>query len=207
MKVLAILAQKGGVGKSAVARSIAVAALLDGRPTAIIDADPQGTCVRRAQRRAAPAPTVIDLSGRTLRQQLAALADRGADLVVIDTPPHAQATISQAAEACDAALLVTGPYPEDLEAISATVGIIQALARPAGIVLNKCPPRAAALSLARSALTAFRLPIWPGQMTQLISHPYAAAEGLTASEREPGSKAATEVAAAWEWTKAMILVS
>ena len=39
MKVLAVLAQKGGVGKSAVARSLAVAALMDGRPTAIIDAD------------------------------------------------------------------------------------------------------------------------------------------------------------------------
>jgi len=207
MKVLAILAQKGGVGKSAVARSIAVAALLDGRPTAIIDADPQGTCIRWAQRRAAPAPTVVDLGGRTLRQQLAELAGRGADLVVIDTPPHAQATIGQAAEACDAALLVTGPYPEDLEAIGATIGMVHALGRPAGIMLNKCPPRAAAAGLARSALMAFGLPMWPGQMTQLISHPYAASDGLTASEREPGSKAAAEIGAAWQWVKDMILVS
>ena len=43
MQVLAILAQKGGVGKSMLARSLAVQGLLDGIKTAVLDADPQGT--------------------------------------------------------------------------------------------------------------------------------------------------------------------
>jgi len=207
MKVLGILAQKGGVGKSAVARSLAVAALADGLPTAILDADPQGTVVRWGQRRDDTAPTVIGLEHGALSDQLSKLARRGARLVLIDTPPHAQATIALAAEACDAVLLVTGPFPEDLEAIGATVAIVRALGRPAGIVLNKCPPRAAATALARAALTIFELPIWSGQITQLMSHPYAAAEGLTASEREPDSKAAIEIAGVWSWVKGTILVS
>ena len=41
--VLAVIAQKGGVGKSTFARSIAVQALLEGKKAAIIDADAQAT--------------------------------------------------------------------------------------------------------------------------------------------------------------------
>lgn len=40
---------------------------------------------------------------------------RGGDIVFIDTPPHAQPTINIAADVAEACLLVTGPYPEDLE--------------------------------------------------------------------------------------------
>ena len=51
MLVLAILAQKGGVGKSMLARSLAVQGLMDGMKTAILDADPQGTVVSWSRRR------------------------------------------------------------------------------------------------------------------------------------------------------------
>ena len=51
MQVLAILAQKGGVGKSMLARSLAVQGLLDGVRAAILDADPQGTVVAWSRRR------------------------------------------------------------------------------------------------------------------------------------------------------------
>ncbi len=51
MIVISILAQKGGVGKSMLARSLAVQGLLDGRKTALIDADPQGTVTAWSKRR------------------------------------------------------------------------------------------------------------------------------------------------------------
>lgn len=43
MKVLAILSQKGGVGKTTLATCLAVAAEHAGKETAIIDLDPQAT--------------------------------------------------------------------------------------------------------------------------------------------------------------------
>jgi chromosome partitioning protein len=207
MQVLAILAQKGGVGKSMLARSLAVQGLLDEVRTAILDADPQGTVVSWGRRRQSPAPGVASLGSRGLAEALADLAARGAQLVVIDTPPHAQPVINLAASVADAALLVTGPYPEDLEQVGVVAGIVRALGKPSGIVLNKTPPKAHALTLARAALAAFNMPLCPTAITQLVSHPYASAEGMTAQEREPDSRAAVEIAELWAWIKQHLLVS
>jgi chromosome partitioning protein len=135
------------------------------------------------------------------------LASRGADLVVIDTPPHSQPIINLAATVADATVLVTGPYPEDLEQVGIVVGMVQGLGKPTGIILNKTPTKSHATTMARAALTAFQLPICPTALAQLVSHPYASAEGMTASEREPGGKAATELADVWAWTKKNLLVS
>jgi chromosome partitioning protein len=96
-------------------------------------------------------------------------------------------------------LIVTGPYPEDLEQVGAVTGIIRNLGKQAAIVLNKTPPRAQALTLARSALATFAIPLCPTALTQLVSHPYASAEGLTAQEREPASRAAAELGEVWKW--------
>lgn len=205
MLVLAILAQKGGVGKSMLARSLAVQGLMDGMKAAILDADPQGTVVSWSRRRQAAAPTVVSLGGQHLAAAILDLKARGADLVVIDTPPHAQPVISMAA-AADVALLVTGPYPEDLEQVGVVAGIVRGLGKPAGIVLNKTPPKAHALTLARTALAVFNMPLCPAAITQLVSHPYASAEGMTAQEWEPGSRAATELDQLWAWMKQHLLV-
>lgn len=206
MLVLAILAQKGGVGKSMLARSLAVQGLMDGMKAAILDADPQGTVVSWSRRRQAAAPTVVSLGGQHLAAAILDLKARGADLVVIDTPPHAQPVISMAAAAADVALLVTGPYPEDLEQVGVVAGIVRSLGKPAGIVLNKTPPKAHALTLARTALAVFNMPLCSAAITQLVSHPYASAEGMTAQEWEPGSRAATELDQLWAWMKQHLLV-
>jgi chromosome partitioning protein len=206
MKVLAILAQKGGVGKSMLARSLAVQGLLAGVRTAILDADPQGTVVSWSRRRQSPAPAVMSLGAQGMADALADLAARGADLVIIDTPPHAQPVINFAASVANAAVLVTGPYPEDLEQVGVVAEIVRALSKPSVIVLNKTPARSHALTLARAALTAFNLPICPTAITQLVGHPYASAEGMTAQEWEPGSRAALEIAELWVWIKERLLV-
>src|SRR5262245_35425438 len=112
MLIVAIVAQKGGVGKSMLARSLAVQGLLDGRKTAVIDADPQGTVIAWGKRRQFDAPAIVALAASTIAEVVADFRSKGAELVVIDTPPHAQPIINLAAAAADLALIVTGPYPE-----------------------------------------------------------------------------------------------
>ncbi len=181
------------------ARSLAVQALMSGHKAAVLDADPQGTVVQWSRRREARAPLVMALGGQSIGAALAEIERRGGEYVVIDTPPHAQPIINAAAEAAQMALIVTGPYPEDLEQVAVVARILETIGHPAGIVLNKTPSKAQALTLARSALTAFKMPTCPVAVTQLVGHPYASAEGMTVQEREPGGKGATEIAGVWAW--------
>lgn len=207
MQIYSVLSRKGGVGKSLLARSLAVQALMDGRKAAILDADPQETIVSWGLRRAANAPLIIGVAGRTIRDALKEIEERGGEVVFIDTPPHAQPVINIAAELADVCLLVTGPYPEDLEQVGSVASIITGLKKPAAIVLNKTPSKATALALARVALSTFQIPTCPTSITQLVGHPYASAEGMVVQEREPDSRAAGEITAVWQWITTTITPS
>jgi chromosome partitioning protein len=205
--VLSVVARKGGAGKSTFARAIAIQALIEGRKAAIIDADPQATTFKWSRRRKEKAPAVVQLDDRALAEVVTELKGRGAEFIVIDTPPHDLPIINIAAEASDAALIVTKSYPDDLQEVGSPAAILHALGKPAGIILNDTETRAHALTMARGALTAFPIPTCPTAITHLMSHPYASAEGQTAQEREPKGKAATEFAEIWAWFNSSIIVS
>src|SRR3954447_16959895 len=205
MKILAVLSQKGGTGKSHTARSLAVAGILDGRKVALIDADPQGTVVAWAKRRKHNVPHVVALGSQTIASQIDALKGRGAELIVIDTPPHAQPIINMAAEASTACLIITGAFLEELETVAAVASIARSLHRPAAIALNRVG-RSHALTLARTALGTLGIPVCPTAMAQLITHAYASAEGQTANERDPNGKAASEVIDVYQWLKKEALI-
>jgi chromosome partitioning protein len=199
MKVIAVLAQKGGVGKSMLTRSLAVQALIEGRKAAIIDTDPQASTTKWGRRRQATAPAIMKGDEAPVADLLAELKGRGCDLAVIDTPPHSQPSINAAAMTADLCLVVTEPYPDDLAEVAPPVKIARGLGKETGIVLNKTPSRATALTLARNALATFDVPVCPTALTHFLAHPYASGEGLTAQEREPRSKATAELAALWRW--------
>jgi chromosome partitioning protein len=205
MLVITMASRKGGVGKSSCARALAVQALIDdGMRAAIIDADPQGTILAWAKRRAAKAPAVYGLDGTNLEERLASLRKANADLVMIDTPPSVHPIIGMAAQASDLVLVITGPYPDDLSAIGSTVQIAKGRGRGGGIILNRTPSKAAALQLARSALSVFDLAICPTAIVQRVAHPYSSSEGMTAQEWEPGGSAAKEIEEVWRWTKHLL---
>jgi len=207
MRVLAVVAQKGGVGKSTLVRSLAVEGIIRGVRVAIIDADAeQYTTHKWTLRRSEKVPEVVPLEDRTIGEIVGSLKARRAELIIIDTPPHSRPLINVAAEAADAALIVTQPYQDDVQEVARTAAILQNLGKRTGIVLNNAPTRAAALSLGRAALAAVAFPTCPTAITHLMSHPYASAEGLTAQEREPSGKAARETAEVWDWFFSKIIV-
>jgi len=90
VKVIAVCSSKGGVGKTTLSQCLAVEALRQGIPAAIVDTDPQKSAAEWGEQREAAkleAPTVIPLGAKPLASVVANLAKRGAGLVMIDTPP------------------------------------------------------------------------------------------------------------------------
>ena len=203
MKVICCLSRKGGVGKSLLARSLAVAGLFDEARTAIIDADPQGSILNWVERREQPAPRVFPIKGN-LDATLKSLRAGKPDFVFIDTPPSVHPVIGTAVGLCDLALVITGPYPEDLAAIGSSVQVVKGTNRRGAIILNRTPARSSALALARSALEVFQLPVCPTAIVQRVGHPYAASTGQTAQEWEGEGAAAKEIEQVWTWVKAQI---
>jgi len=212
MVVLSVLARKGGTGKSTAVRCLAVEALKSGRRVVILDLDPQPTCHRWGQRRAAasiPVPLVILPAPGGIAGQIDRLRAQGVDLVLIDTPPTATPAVNAALDSSTGAIVVTRPNPEDLESVQESLRVAGAQKRLVGVILWQSPPdkRVRAVSMAREALDAMKAEVCPTAISASISYPYAYAEALTPQEREPEGRARAELAEVWGWIQRIGLMA
>jgi chromosome partitioning protein len=101
MKTIALIAQKGGTGKTTLALCLAVAAEQDGLNTLIVDLDPQATACNWGDRRQSESPLVIDAQPARMPQALDRARSGGINLVVIDTPARSEQAALAAAELAD----------------------------------------------------------------------------------------------------------
>lgn len=116
MMLIAVAGQKGGVGKSTLARLLAVELLRNNYQVLLADLDPQQQSSRRwAQRRehAGVAPLVESRVYRTTRELSAALGDY--QVVVADGAPHATEATAWLARHAVLTVLPTGQSVDDLE--------------------------------------------------------------------------------------------
>lgn len=124
MKIVALLNEKGGTGKSTVATNLASALHHHGRRVVLIDADPQGTT--RDWRSASPEgtdlPPVVALDRP---EMLSSLSSIQADLIIIDTPAKAEKMTAAAVRIAHTALVVIQPSGADIWASAAAVKLIQ----------------------------------------------------------------------------------
>jgi len=207
MRTIAVVSQKGGAGKTTLALHIAVAAELSGLSTAMLDLDPQGTAEAWAAWRKEEPPEVIGAKASTLPRTLEKAATAGADLVVIDTPPMAQAEARAAAQAADLILIPCRPRPFDLHAIQTTAGLVLDMGKPAFVIFNAGPPRGTvAYTEATEVATLIGFKVAPVHLTERAAFHVATRDGRSAQEMEPEGKAAAEVAAIWTWICAQLQV-
>lgn len=140
MKTIVIAAQKGGAGKTTLARNLAVAASQDGRDVLCLDLDPQGSLRAWWEGRDADGPSMLDRDPApdVLRATLNA-AQAQFDLCIIDTPPAAPEWLAEALGAADLVLIPVRPSPDDLRAIGATIAAVNAARVPFAFALSQTP--------------------------------------------------------------------
>jgi chromosome partitioning protein len=202
MRTIAIVSQKGGAGKTTLALHLASAAARANQVTVIVDTDPQATASRWAEWRGDREPEVIDCGAPTLlASKLAKASSLGAELAVIDTPPHADAMARQAAKVANLVLIPCRPRAFDLAAIEATAELIKATGAPAFVVFNAGPPKAPLVykEAADIITSSFGLPIAPVVLAERAAFHHSTAAGQTAPEFADG-KAADEAERLWRWT-------
>lgn len=205
MKIIAIAMQKGGVGKSTLTRSLAVAAALEGHNVLVLDMDTQQSTNQWKGRREAPLPLVrftteIDLQGELDRARKA-----GCDLVLIDTPPARSTEAPAAVEFSDFVLVPCTADIEAFEQLPRTARLARTTGKPAAAVLTMATPNSRSeLDVAHKVFETVGLEVAPQQLHRLKVHRDASRLGLSAQELEPVSKAAEEIKSLAAWVFARI---
>ncbi len=200
MKIVAVISQKGGVGKTTIAVHLAVAASQAGYTVALIDLDPQATAAQWSDWRGGENPAVVAAPHARLTPTLREAEVSGVDIVIIDSPPAADSAAVAAAKAADLVIIPTRASAFDLHAIKTTADLVKVAGKPGFALLNAVPPRATALiEDVAKVIYSLGLSLVPLCLVERAAFRHAVLNGQTAGEFDVDGKAAQEVQNLYVW--------
>lgn len=199
MKVIAVLNQKGGSGKTTIATHLARALQLDGADVLLVDSDPQGSARDWAAVREDQPLTVVGIDRPTIDRDVKNVA-RKVDFVVIDGAPQAADLAVSAIKAADFVLIPVQPSPYDIWAADEVVKLIDEArvykeGLKAAFVVNRKIANTAIGRDVGEALAAYPVPSLAASITQRVVFAEAAAQGLAVHEIDQEGPAAAEIEA------------
>lgn len=205
LQVISVVAEKGGVGKTTLALTLAVAAVQAGRKVAVFDLDPQATAAQWTDRRANEFPWVVATPATRLDAAIANAKGQGVDFVVIDTPPHAGTDAVEAARRSDLVLVPVEPHLYTLETLP-KLGNLLSLAggTPALFVVCKAITQGKEGQDAAAYIKEQGFDVCPVTLHLRAAHRHAGNVGLTAQEYEPKGKAADESLQLYTYTMRLL---
>jgi len=196
--VLTVAQQKGGAGKTTLVAQLAVALARHGRRVACLDIDPQASLGGWAElRRHHPARTPITVAaspGWKLDLSLGELV-RGHDLVIVDSPPHAETDARVAVRAADFVLVPCQPSLLDVWASRAIFALIARERRTGAVVWNRLPPRGHVVDEARAGLAEAGIDALDAGLGNRSDFARSLHAGAGVVETAPRSTAAREITA------------
>ena len=201
--IVALLNQKGGVGKTTLALHLAGRWALRGQRVLLIDADPQSSALDWSEQRSREGLPrlfgVVGLARDTLHREAPELA-RTADHVVIDGPPRVAGLMRSALLAADLVLIPAQPSPFDGWASGEMLKLIDEarIFRPAVVarfVLNRCDARTLIARDTAETLADHDPPALAATIGQRVAFADSARSGRLVFDVDPMSAAAREIAA------------
>lgn len=210
MKVIAVLNQKGGSGKTTIATHLARALQLDGSDVLLVDSDPQGSARDWAAVREDHPLTVVGIDRPTIDRDVKNIA-RKVEFVVIDGAPQAADLAASAIKAAYLVLIPVQPSPYDIWATAELVDLVKQRIEvtdgrlQAAFVVSRAIKGTRIGGEVTEALAGYELPVLDARITQRVSYPGTAAAGTTVLESEPNGDAAAEVRALAAEIKQMLI--
>lgn len=202
LKVVAVLSEKGGSGKTTITENLAVQAAQEGEEVVLIDIDPQANAAKWGDRREpddekreAMNPKVVAAQYARLEATIRTAQRYGATFIVIDGPGHNSPAMKAAAEQADFVLVTTRPETNDVE----TLGLVRdaltlAGNPPSAVNFAQAPIRGNyEIEAGEVVEKLYGFSVCPVVVHNLRAYANATAPGKSASEIEPNGKAAEEV--------------
>lgn len=205
-RILTVAQQKGGAGKTTLAAHLAVAIAETGKTVAVVDIDPQASLSSWWEMReelGLPAPSngkgkgslwVHRITGWRTANEVEKLA-RDHDVVVVDSPPHAETEAKIAVRVADLVLVPLQPSPMDFWATQATLDLTKSEKTDALLVLNRVPPRAALTEAMTAKIKEMGAKVAKAQIGNRVALAASLLEGKGVSEYQKRGTAAAEIKA------------
>jgi len=201
--IVALLNQKGGVGKTTLALHLAGEWARRGKRVTLIDADPQGSALDWSQQRVREGGSrlfgVVGLARDTLHREAPEIA-RNVDHVIIDGPPRVAALMRSALLAADLVLIPVQPSPFDGWGSAEILSLLAEakIYRPqlaARFVLNRCGARTIIARETAETLADHDPPLLASRIGQRVIFADTAQTGRLVFEVDEDGPAAREIAA------------
>ncbi len=199
-KIIAVLNQKGGAGKTTIATNLAHALQLEGHKVILVDSDPQGSARDWNAASDGALIKVIGMDRSTLAKDIMAVVDNH-DFIIIDGAPQIADLAIAAIKCADMILIPVQPSPYDIWACEDLVEIIKARqeitdGKPkAAFVISRVIKNTQLGKEIREALEGYDLPVFKNYTTQRVIYAKSASTGSTVLSSESKEEASNEIRA------------
>lgn len=199
MKVISILNQKGGSGKTTLSTNLARALQLMGNDVLLIDSDPQGSATDWYAACEEQTVPVLAMPKPRLEACIKEIS-HGKDYILIDGAPQAHDLAVSAIKASDFVLIPARPSPFDVWAsgelvnrVKERIDITDGKLKAAFVISGAITGTRIASDL-EEVLSGYNLPVLKARTCERVVYPMCAAAGKTVfdfTQRDP--KAAEEI--------------
>lgn len=193
VKIISIISQKGGAGKTTLAVNLAVLLEQNSKAVLLLDLDPQASSSYWSDSRSQTVPVVVAAQQNRLHQLLETGRENGADFVIIDTAPHSESAAFESSQVADIVIIPCRAGILDIRAIQSSLNICKLTEKTPYVLLNALPFRG---SIAEEAVQAIRQiggVVMNSSVGQRIAFNHAMTAGLGVVEYEPKGKASIEM--------------